>query len=274
MSKHVPRVDQYSDFLDAGADIHARDDNQSTCLHLASFPYQTNFLVKFLLERGAKVDAQDKIGWTPLHYAALNENEVLVKLLLSYGASVETINADGITALHIAAKRDASNICSMLLKKGASVNACIPRDPLKYEHKLGNSTPLHVAAYNGNLAATKVLHAHKADIRAETQGGMTALDLAQEERLYVAHVKGKRYEFGVEERLEQVITYLAKVEFSELQEAVVKGEVETLRELLEKSRYSPEVLRLVFLKAKECNKKEIVMMLLNDGYLPLKELSM
>jgi len=38
-----------------------------------------------LISNGAKLDIKDRGGWTPLHYAAINENFSIVKLLLDGG---------------------------------------------------------------------------------------------------------------------------------------------------------------------------------------------
>ena len=48
-------------------------------------------VVRLLLDRGAEVNGQDKVGWTPLHHAAWNGRSVVATLLLDRGAKVERV---------------------------------------------------------------------------------------------------------------------------------------------------------------------------------------
>ncbi|KAK4516734.1 uncharacterized protein ATC70_011712 [Mucor velutinosus] len=54
-------------------------------------------IVKYLLQVGAKVDVQDKIGWTALMWATTNGHHHIVQALLEYSASSETKSASGRT---------------------------------------------------------------------------------------------------------------------------------------------------------------------------------
>lgn len=47
------------------------------------------------LAKSILIDAQDKDGWTPLHFATLNLHAKTVKALLKAGASKTITNADG-----------------------------------------------------------------------------------------------------------------------------------------------------------------------------------
>jgi ankyrin repeat protein len=83
-------------------------------------------LVKELLEKGADVNAKDKIGWTPLIYAAQGwprEHADTVKFLLDRGADVNARDASGRTPLMYAARAGHVEVVKLLLKKGADVNA-------------------------------------------------------------------------------------------------------------------------------------------------------
>lgn len=46
-------------------------------------------VVKLLLEKGAKLESSNDVGWTPLLYAASEGHEAVVELLLERGANVE-----------------------------------------------------------------------------------------------------------------------------------------------------------------------------------------
>jgi ankyrin repeat protein len=62
--------------LDLGADVNAIDDNGNTALHGAAFT-GANSVVRLLVERGARLDVKDKLGYLPvtiaegIHIAAL-----------------------------------------------------------------------------------------------------------------------------------------------------------------------------------------------------------
>lgn len=59
-------------------------------------------VVKLLIERGAKIDAVDRLEWTPLMSAAHGGHAEIVKLLLSKGADRSLKNVSGLTALDLA----------------------------------------------------------------------------------------------------------------------------------------------------------------------------
>ena len=54
--------------------------------------YDNIRIIKFLVENGADIDHRDKAGYTPLDFAAMNNNKEVIQLLLDNGASVEREN--------------------------------------------------------------------------------------------------------------------------------------------------------------------------------------
>jgi len=81
--------------LDAGAavDEPAANAMRVTPLHSAVAAGQLE-IARWLLERGASVDARQQGGYTPLHAAAHNGQLPLVELLLAHGAD-RTLRTDG-----------------------------------------------------------------------------------------------------------------------------------------------------------------------------------
>ncbi len=59
-----------------------------------------------LIDRGANVNATDKLGMTPLLWAASSDfgDPAMVELLLKAGARPDAKNKDGLTALALAQK--------------------------------------------------------------------------------------------------------------------------------------------------------------------------
>jgi hypothetical protein len=70
-------------------------------LHLASGEGQVQ-MVEFLLHKGARVDARDKLLRTPLHLATQAGHAVIVKLLLDNNADPNDKDSSGRTAMHYA----------------------------------------------------------------------------------------------------------------------------------------------------------------------------
>lgn len=112
-----------------------------TALHVAAFLCQDTVVAQ-LLTRGARVDARDRDGFTPLHYTSCAP---VVQRLLDGGASPRETSATGLTPLHLAVDGE---VVRLLVARGADVRA---RD------RCGNA-PLHLAAYFG-LRFTPVAHA-------------------------------------------------------------------------------------------------------------------
>lgn len=94
--------------VEKGADLEAVDTYHSTALHRHSMDRSGNLTV--LLELGANVKATDTYGDTPLHFAAGSSfNLSSVKKLIEYGADTNAFNANKQTPLQRALGR-ASNI--------------------------------------------------------------------------------------------------------------------------------------------------------------------
>ncbi|XP_036366778.1 ankyrin-3-like isoform X2 [Octopus sinensis] len=84
--------------------------------------------VKLLIENNAQcnVNAFDKNGFTPLHYAVLGNHLEVMSLMLNYGAKVNIQNDEGHSPLHLAIIKNYINLVKPLLEAaGDSVKVCI-----------------------------------------------------------------------------------------------------------------------------------------------------
>ena len=105
-------------------------------------------ILKYLVSKGANVNAGDKNLFTPLVYAVLQGDLEMVKYLVSAGANVkERFTMAGVTLLHLAVspfvKRNKFKILNYLLSlKRIDINA---------RTSIGIDTPLHFAAADGEL---------------------------------------------------------------------------------------------------------------------------
>ncbi|KAJ7282910.1 hypothetical protein C8J57DRAFT_1173036 [Mycena rebaudengoi] len=75
-----------------------------TLLHLASF-LGFDALVRFLVTRGADLDARDRNGFTALHFAAIRGSKACATALLDAGADLEIVNAVGKTPQEVAVRQ-------------------------------------------------------------------------------------------------------------------------------------------------------------------------
>ncbi|WP_174516142.1 ankyrin repeat domain-containing protein [Wolbachia endosymbiont of Cardiocondyla obscurior] len=105
-----------------------------------------------ILENGEDINAQDKDGMTPLHWAVADNNKELAKLLIKHRADVDARNRDKHTPLHYAAVHGYVEIAKYLIDNGAKVNA---QD--QDEH-----IPLYFAVTNDNKELAKLLIKHGA----------------------------------------------------------------------------------------------------------------
>ncbi|KAF8244595.1 ankyrin repeat protein, partial [Wilcoxina mikolae CBS 423.85] len=117
------------------------DHENGTPLHLAAGK-NNPYMVKLLLQAGARVDLRDDYGRTPLHCLA-----ELIKVMLDGGVQINMQNNDGKTALHLAAEMASDSIIKLLVKRGASLSI---RDN-------SHNTPFATAALNSRSEAIGML---------------------------------------------------------------------------------------------------------------------
>ena len=87
-------ADVIKELINAGADIHARDNRGRTPLSRAARDNGNADVIKELNKAGADVNSQTSgSGWTPLHYAAaFNGNTQVIKELINAGAYINAKN--------------------------------------------------------------------------------------------------------------------------------------------------------------------------------------
>eukprot|EP00667_Euglena_gracilis_P014912 EG_transcript_15473 len=124
-------------------------------------------VVKFLLNEGVALDA-DEEGWTPLLHAAANGHVEVVQLLLAAGADPAAADAEfQRTAVAWAVVRQRPDMVAVLLRAGS------PLDTFDRE----GLTPLMLAALHHHTAAVAQLLEARAAPDAHRPGGQTALML-------------------------------------------------------------------------------------------------
>ena len=121
------------------------------------------------------VDAVARDGYSPLGLASFFKRRDVVKVLLERGAKPSVPSRDqGFTPLHSAVATDAGDaiheIVRLLLDAGADPNA----------KSREGGTPLHSAAFTGDLEIAELLLAYGADPSATDPKRHTPLDIARD----------------------------------------------------------------------------------------------
>ncbi|GAC1374635.1 MAG: hypothetical protein NVSMB40_11830 [Aquirhabdus sp.] len=113
----------------------------------------------------------DRMGRSPLHYAASTGNTDEVSRLLSDGINVNAVDDNGWSSLHFAAQANSVEVATQLISMGAEVNAIDSN---------GNS-PLFKAVFNsqGNGDLIKILRSAGANPYIENNHGVSPISLAR-----------------------------------------------------------------------------------------------
>ncbi len=108
--------------LQAGADINAKDNNDTTALMRASLANKAE-VVEALLQAGANINAKDNHGITALMSAAMKGNGEVIEILLKIHANINAKDKRGLTALMHTTLRGQTETARALVEAGADVNA-------------------------------------------------------------------------------------------------------------------------------------------------------
>ncbi|XP_063885899.1 serine/threonine-protein phosphatase 6 regulatory ankyrin repeat subunit C-like isoform X3 [Scylla paramamosain] len=144
---------------------------KQTPLHLAAEAGQLE-VCDTLLQLGADTNATNDAGQKAVHVAAMRNNSEVVKLFLKTSPElVTTADKDGNTCAHIAAQQGSVDVVRELMRhnRGVVING---------KNRVGESTPLHLAAEGGHATLVKFLVENGASPKAENGMGFTAVHLA------------------------------------------------------------------------------------------------
>jgi len=100
---------------------HKYNEYGITPLHLAVKTGNMD-IVKYLVKKGANVNAQLRDKVTPLHWACCKGHHEIVAYLISKGAEIDLKDIDGLTALHTASQEGHLDVVSCLARNNIPIN--------------------------------------------------------------------------------------------------------------------------------------------------------
>jgi ankyrin repeat protein len=215
--------------IDAGANIEVRDWMSQTPLWSAVSGNHTS-VARLLIKAGADVNVVDDSGDTLLQHAVWCESTRSIRLLLEAGADVNAVRAGHPAALHWAVAKEENAIVDLLLSHGAEPNIRLPefRNQGNFADYGTGTTPLMIAAAEGNLELLERLLEAGADWSLSNAEGQTAVTIA-----------ASRGRISILKRLEregaEVDYGSSKLHNQVLLEAVDKEDVEQVRWALQGS---------------------------------------
>jgi len=120
-------------------------------------------VARLLINRGAKVDAQDRLGNTHLHQAASRKKLKVTRLLIDNGANKNIKNNEGNKPIYFARSSEMKALLSGQDRSELTLDAQLNitgRD-INQRHEENQMTALHIAAEKDLLEAAKWLIADK-----------------------------------------------------------------------------------------------------------------
>ena len=119
MSIEKDHMEIFKMMLDAGADVNLASLEKITPLIAASYA-GNHWMVALLIEKGAKLEEEDRLHKSALVYAAGMGHDKVVEQLVNAGALVDAAYIDGLTPLMWAAGQGHTDTVRFLVSKGAN----------------------------------------------------------------------------------------------------------------------------------------------------------
>jgi ankyrin repeat protein len=107
------QVEVIRELILEGADINISDRLGETPLHYAA-QHGNAYVAEVLITNGADVNAKNNAGETPLHCATFWGYQQMVELLIANGADITAKNSEGQTVMDIAAEQDYPGLSDVL----------------------------------------------------------------------------------------------------------------------------------------------------------------
>ena len=108
--------------IEKGADVNAADKYGNTALMKACVKGRTD-IAEFLIEKGADIDTKGEFGYTALMKACVKGHTDVTRFLIERDADINAKDDNGWTALMWACANGHTDVARLLIEKGADINA-------------------------------------------------------------------------------------------------------------------------------------------------------
>ena len=160
---------QVKKFIEAGADVNARNDDNDTMLILAAAEGKLE-TVKMLLANGADPNLKGEDDDTALHQAAYNGYDDIMDALIKKGARLNEVNTYGETPLmDVIGAGKVAVACKMMDMDGIDLNL---------QDNSGNSALIVAIKAKQSIIAKKIANKNGVDLNLQDENGDSALMLA------------------------------------------------------------------------------------------------
>ncbi|CVK99139.1 uncharacterized protein FPRN_03770 [Fusarium proliferatum] len=155
--------------LNEDSDATQADCEGKTALHIAAENGFHEIAHRLIRAESKLPGMRDAQGQSSLHLASANGHNRAIAVLIKKGCQVDNFDNHGQTALHLAVLNSHLSTAERLLKKYRG-------SPNAKDHD--GKSPLHIAAWKGDLKASKELLLHGAEVESKDKNGLTALHYA------------------------------------------------------------------------------------------------
>jgi len=168
LAAQTGNIDTIKVLVRAGADVNSEvRQTHMTPMHFAAEYQDNSEHILGLVNLGARVDGEDYLNWTPLHWASWRGHLASLSALLECGASALAKTLDENVAVMLAVANNSHNCVRQLVEAGADCSAV--RD--------SQWSVLHYAAIGGSVDTLRSLA--KADFSGDDLQGMRTKDTGQ-----------------------------------------------------------------------------------------------
>ena len=153
MNSSIFRLAVCGRYRKSSLDLHQEDINSFSCLNSTPLHYAilggNEETVRYLIERGAKTNAQNVYLESVLHWACKEGDLAIIRLLVQHKASVTALDSEGNSPMHWAAEYDNEKVILLLLESGGHSSLHIKNED--------GHTPRQVAKRNKSKQALAAL---------------------------------------------------------------------------------------------------------------------
>ena len=166
MAAQTGQIEIVKFLLEKGADINA-DRGGTTALHMAAIFGGKTELIELLLEKGADINARAGNGHTPLNFAVIGKQKKIADLLLDKGGEINLENMNFTWLLYTSSSSGIKRIVDMALEKDVD-----------FSYRSGNGyTLLHSAAEGGIIELAELLFSKGLKVEDANVYGQTPLHI-------------------------------------------------------------------------------------------------